>query len=181
MSKPWKILSRRNADALASGSVYRSIPAYVAPVVIAFRAHHVNSKPELQGSEHAFGLVGSTVYFYFEITDPDGFVYEYVFASDEGEDVVLTPSDLESFRYKGGYLLTYRYMYGYSYYPTITVRWRINGVTQAPLVVQVSNPPVEIKWLYVWADPTEVMMGDPVTLEYEDPQEIDSTVVEWGD
>ena len=41
MGKPWKLLSRRNANALASATITKSAPAYVAPTLKIFRIYGV--------------------------------------------------------------------------------------------------------------------------------------------
>ena len=72
MSKPWMLLQRRNADALASATITKSAPAYVAPTLKTFRIYGVYGEVPIAVDGAESMLAGGAVIFYIEFNNPDG-------------------------------------------------------------------------------------------------------------
>lgn len=182
--KPWKILYRQNQNPIEMATVQRqSIPDDVAPVLGAFVAHHVNDDPPLGAGETAQGVVGSIVWFYIEYTDPDNAVYEFVLGYDgdaEGADIE-TYDKSELISCGSGFLFSYAFQEIGTYYPEIMLKWRDHAEAEQNVQMEMTNPPVEIDLVTASVAPTDCMIGDTVTLTFNTPDEVDSTIIEWGD
>lgn len=141
MKAPWQVIQRQNKAPLATGTVARAIPEYVAPTVSLFRAEFIGGGTRVPDGEHAVGPIPLDVYFLVILDDPDGLAVSLDFDDGPNPTVTLDLADLQ--RHGSGYLIPARYPAVGEYGPEITMNWTEPDGTPHTEHSFLDNSPVE--------------------------------------
>lgn len=188
MSKPWRILYRQNSDALASGSVYRSIPAYVAPTVAVFRAYSVFGGPPILEEEPVEALEQGVINLFCEFADPDGLVtavriYENPNQYSDWEwPIVKYGDDWDASLLGTGILIPYQFYSPGEYTPLGSLVWKDpDGIEHETDTVELSNAPITMVAIETSIADASITVFQTASVEITPEDMVTTAEMDWGD